>query len=268
MGRRDAGPASLDEEAFMRTSWLCLVLALLSRAPVASAVPPLVIGDVPTADAGTIELYAGVGRERSGGVEWAVPSTELVLGVSSWQELTIEMVYLQEEGARGLGDIVIGTKLQLLPEAPARPGLAASAEWKLANGDQVAGLGTGSMELGFLLRAQKTWGWATFIGNAGYTLVGDPKIAGVSASRRNTGFLGVGGEAGLRGGLSAVADLFWRSADVSGEPARLATDLGFKVHVADHLAVQGAVGTSLLPDGLGGPRLRVYLGLKGDFDVF
>ncbi len=245
-----------------------LVLTLLFGAPIASAVPPLVIGDVPTADAGGVELYAGVSRVKSGGVEWAVPATELVLGISSWQELTIEVPYLVEEGAHGLGDVVLGTKLLLLPEAPGRPGLAGSVEWKLANGDQAAGVGSGSMELDFLLRAQKTWGWSTLIANAGYTLVGEPKVAGVPVARRNTGFLGLGQEAELHRGLSLVADLYWRSADSPGAPARVAGDVGLKCRVADHLAVDGAIGASLRPDGLGGPHQRVYLGVKGDFTIW
>ena len=71
-----------------------LALALLSWASVTPAVPPLVIGDVPAADAGTVEAYAGVERVKSGGVELSVPTTELVLGVSSWQEVTLEVPYL------------------------------------------------------------------------------------------------------------------------------------------------------------------------------
>jgi Putative MetA-pathway of phenol degradation len=241
---------------------------MLYGATNASAVPPLVIGDVPTADSGTVELYAGVNRVRDVGVEWAVPATELVVGISSWQELTVEVPYLVVNGGRGLGDLVLGTKLQLLPEAAGRPGLAGSVEWKLANGDQAAGVGSGSFELGFLARAQKTWGWATLIGNAGYTIVGVPKVAGVPVPARNTGFLGLGLEAALRDGLSLVADLYWRSADAPGAPARAAGDVGFTCGVAGHLALQGAIGTSLRADGLGGPRLRVYLGLKTDFSVF
>jgi len=124
------------------------------------------------------------------------------------------------------------------------------------------------MELGLLLRAQRTWGRGALIGNAGYTLVGDAKVAGVSESRRSSGFLGVGGELAMRAGLAAVADLYWRSADVAGEQARVAADLGLKLHVLGHLAVDGAVGTSLRPDGLGGPQLRVYVGLKGEFNLF
>ncbi len=107
------------------------VLALLAWASVATAVPPLVIGDVPTANPGTVEQYAGVARVKSGATEWSLPATEVVLGVSSWQELTLEAPFLVENGGhRGLGDLVLGTKLQLFPEAPARPGLAASVEWK------------------------------------------------------------------------------------------------------------------------------------------
>jgi hypothetical protein len=48
----------------------------------------------------------------------------------------------------------------------------------------------------------------------------------------------------------------------------VAADIGLKLRVADHLDVYRAVGTSLRPAGLGGPQLRVYLGLKGEFAVF
>jgi hypothetical protein len=251
------------------TSFRCSFSALLlAWAWPASAVPPLVIGDVPTADPGILELYVGAGRLEGGVVEWAAPATEFVLGVSSWQEVTLEVPYLVVDGAHGLGDVVLGTKLLLLPEATGRPGLAGSVEWKLANGDQAAGLGSGAMELGFLFRGQKTWSWFTLIGNAGYTFVGEPKVGGVSQPRRNTGFLGLGGEGELRRALTILGDLYWHSADVSGEPARVAGDLGLKLRVTDHLAVNGAVGTSLRPDNLGGPHLRVYVGLKGEFGVF
>lgn len=252
----------------MATLRRLLSVVLLTAAPVASAVPPLVIGDVPTAERGTVELYAGASRVKGGSVEWAVPFTELVLGVSSWQELTLEVPYLLEEGAHGFGDIVVGTKLLLLPEASGRPGLGGSVEWKLANGDQAAELGSGSMELGFLLRAQETWRWFTLIANIGYTVLGEPRIAGVSAPRRNTGFLGLGQEAELHGGLSLIADLYWRSADAPGAPSRVAGDVGLQGRVVDHLTVHGAVGTSLRPGAVGGPRLRVYVGLKTDFAAF
>lgn len=245
-----------------------VVGALLTWASAAAAVPPLVIGDVPTADRGTVEVYAGVGRVKGGAVEWTAPATEFVLGVSSWQELTLEVPYVVVDGGHGIGDLVLGTKIALVSEAPGRPGLAGSIEWKLPNGDSAAGLGSGSSEFGVLLRAQKTWGQATLIGNTGYTFVGDAKVAGASEPRRNVGFLGGGAEMELRRSFVALADLYWRSAGVPGEPARFAGDIGFKLRIADRLAILGAVGSSLRPGALGGPQLRVYLGLKGEASVF
>lgn len=260
-------PARASERALGASRRLLAVL-VLSWASIVSAVPPLVIGDVPTAERGSVELYAGVTRSKSESVEWAVPSTELVLGVSRWQELTLEVPYLLEEGAHGLGDIVLGTKVRLLRETPGRPGLAGSVEWKLANGERAAGLGSGSMELGLLLRVQKTWAWATLIANAGYTFVGEPEVGGVSQPRRDTPFLGLGGKAELGGGATLLADLYWRRSDTPGEPARAAGDLGLRYRVRDHLAIHGAVGSSVRPGATGGPDLRIFLGLEGDFTVF
>lgn len=245
-----------------------LLLLPFLAAPAARAAPPLLIGDAPTADRGQIELYAGAAWQKSGAGELALPGVELVIGVSGWQELTVEAPLLLVEGQRGLGDLVLGTKVRLVEEAAGRPGLAASLEWKLANGDRAAGLGSGAMEAELRLRVQKTWDRVTLIGNAGYTLVGEPEEAGVRLPRRNTGLLGLGAEVVLREGVRLVGDAFWRSADVAGDPARVAGDLGLKLQVAPGLALHGAVGRSLRPDQLGGPALRLYGGLKWEFALF
>jgi hypothetical protein len=252
----------------VRALWCLAVLVAVAWSPLVLAVPPLVIGDVPTADRGTLEVYAGAERVRSGAVEWAAPADELVLGISSRQELTLEVPYVVTPAGHGLGDLVLGTKLVLLPEGSHRPGLAGSIEWKLATGDVSTGTGSGSMELGFLLRAQKSARWLTLIVNGGYTLVGEPRTGGIRQPRRGTEFLGAGAKAALAAGISAVADVYWRSADTPGEPARLAGDAGLVVRLTEHLAAQGAVGTSLRPDGAGGPGLRLYLGLEADLGLF
>src|SRR5437868_15324470 len=116
-------------------------LLLLAAAGPLQAVPPLVAGDVPTADKGHVELYAGMRYEDgAGGAERQVPSDELVYGVSNRQELTLELPYLSltpSDGApaRGFGDATLGTKVLLLREAPRLPGVAASFEAKLDNGN-------------------------------------------------------------------------------------------------------------------------------------
>lgn len=240
----------------------------LFRAGVAGAVPPLVIGDVPTADRGDVEVYLGTRYEKDGAVERQVPFTEVVLGVSRWQEVTLEMPYLSQGGERGIGDAVLGTKLLLLTEADGRPGLAGSFEWKLATGSRPKGLGTGSMEYDLRLRSQKTWGWFTLLGNAGYTFVGSPRVDGVVLERRNVGFAALGDEVELAPRFRFLGEAYWRSADVPGEPARVGADLGFKWGVLPHLAVHAAAGTSLRRESLGGPRLRAYAGVKGDFAAF
>lgn len=239
-------------------AWGRILLAsgTLLQAGVGRAVPPLVIGDVPTADPGGVELYLGSRYERDGAAAWQVPFAEVVVGVSSWQEVTLELLYLSQGGERGIGDAVLGTKLLLLPERDERPGLAGSFEWKLTTGNQAKGLGSGSMEYDFRVRSQKTWGRFTLLGNLGYTLVPE---------RRNVGFAALGQELELVPGLRLLADVYWRSADTPGEPARVAGDLGFKCGVVEHLSVHAAVGTSLRRESLGGPQVRAYAGVKGDF---
>lgn len=246
--------------------WLAPALALAAGSA-ARAAPPLAIGDVPTADPGTLEVYAGVERVKHDGVEWTVPADELVLGLWSRQELTLEAPWRIEPGGRGLGDLTIGTKVQLLPEAGERPGLAASVEWKLANGSAATGAGSGGQELGLLLRAQKGFGRLTAIANAGYTFVGEPVVGGVRQPRRDVRFLGAGGEVEVTAAASALFDLYWRSADVPGEPARAAADVGFKLQVAPGLQLRGAVGRSVREAALGGPDLRLYLGLRGELPI-
>lgn len=244
-----------------------LAPALLLAAP-AGAVPPLVIGDAPTADRGHVEWYAGVQWEKTDVGELSVPTTELVLGVSDWQEVTVELPYLVVEGQHGLGDVVLGTKVRLVAEGAARPGLAASLEWKLPNGSRADGLGSGASELELRLRLQKTWGWFTPIANASYTVVGEPRVNGVPLPRNDTVFLGLGAEAEVDARLTLLADAYWRSADVPGETDRLAGDLGLKVRLTPGLALGAALGRSLRPGAAGGPALRAYGGLRWEFGVF
>jgi hypothetical protein len=245
-----------------------LLLAFVAHATVASAVPPLVIGDVPTADKGDLEVYAGVRYQKDGVGEWQVPFTEFILGVSSWQEITVEVPYILVDGQHGFGDLVLGTKVMPLRETAELPGIALSFEWKLANASMAKGLGSGSMEFGFLLRSQKTWDWFTLIGNVGYAFVTQPVVDGVTLERQGFWFLGLAPEFALSDRFSLLSDLYWRTADVPGEEARLAADVGFQYEVVRHLQIQGSVGTSLRPDSVGGPEFRSYLGLHWVVTVF
>ncbi|MFO0585059.1 MAG: transporter [Anaeromyxobacter sp.] len=244
----------------------CVALAIVTGP--AAAVPPLVIGDAPTADRGHLEWYTGVQWQRNDAGELSIPTSELVLGVSDWQEVSLEAPFLSIGGERGFGDLVLGTKARLAREGGSLPGLSASLEWKLPSASRAAGLGSGASELELRLRGQRTWAWFTLIGNAAYALVGEPRVAGRALPRRNTGFLGAGAEAEILEGVALVADGYWRSADVPGEPARAAGDVGVKLRLTHGLALDAAVGRSLRAGAAGGPELRVYGGLRGELGVF
>src|SRR5688572_9713231 len=74
------------------------VFGFTSLAPFcAFAPPPMITGDVPTADHQRFELYTGLRyQENEAGVPARqLPFTELVYGLTPRQELTFEIAYLQ-----------------------------------------------------------------------------------------------------------------------------------------------------------------------------
>lgn len=245
---------------------------LLMILPV-QAVPPLVSGDVPTADKGHAEVYLGFQQQEGGGIERNAPADEFVLGVSPWQEVTVELPYRRlrppsGEPRRGLGDAVLGTKLMFLRETASRPGAAISFETKLDNADSAKGLGSGALEYDLRLRAQKTRGWFTALGNVGYTFVGGPTIDGLRQERRDVWFLAFAQMYRVAPKTSLLSEVYWKNSDTPGEPSTFAGDVGFRHDFLSWLRVHATVGESLRDGNAGGPKLRVYAGLKLEFPVF
>lgn len=239
----------------------------------ALAVPPLVSGDVPTAERGLAELFVGTRYLDTGGIERQLPFAELVLGVSSWQELTVEAPYLSVSRAgggssEGFGDALVGTKMMFLRESPGRPGAALSVEAKTDNGDPKRGLGTGAVDYELRLRSQKTIGWFTALGNVGYGFIGEPVIDGLRQERRDALFLAFAQEYRVAERTKLLSEVYWRGADAPGGRARFAGGLGFKHNPLPWLQLHASVGKSLREGNRGGPRLRVYAGLRVDFAVF
>src|SRR5215203_556709 len=194
------------------------------------AVPPLVSGDVPTADKRFFEWYAGVRYQESesGSVSRQLPFAELVYGISDRQEITFEIPYLSERGEHGFGDGVVGTKFMFVKERERIPGIALSFELKLPSGDESRGLGTGEFDYDFRLRVQKTWGWFTIIGNVGYTFISEPKIGGMASSRENVWILTCAQQYELTSRFHLLSEVYWLNSEEPGEPGRLAANVGFK----------------------------------------
>lgn len=240
------------------------ILAICQRA---EAVPPLVAGDVPTVDKHHVEWFVGTRYQKTGAIERQVPFTEVVYGISDRQEVTFEVPYLVSQGRQGFGDAVVGTKYQFLKEMDRRPGVAGSFEAKLDTGSQAKGFGTGAMEYDLRLRSQKTFGRFTGIVNLGYTFVGEPEENGVRQKRRDVLFTAFAQEYQVAPKTKLLSEIYWKNSDTPHSPDRLAADVGFKHQLLPHLSIHAAVGKSLRDDNVGGPKLRVYAGIKAEFPL-
>lgn len=244
---------------------ISVFLALFSKK--VEAVPPLVAGDVPTADKNHVEWFIGMRYQKTDSIERQIPFTEMVYGISDRQELTFEIPYLSLNGNHGFGDAVLGTKFQFIKEAERIPGVAGSFEIKLANASQTKGLGTGANEYDLRLRSQKSWGWFTGLINIGYTFVGEPNVDGIRQKRDNVLFTAFAQEFEIDSKTKILSEIYWRNSDEPGDPDRFAFDVGFKYRLFPDLALHAAVGKSLREDNSGGPDLRVYAGMKIEFSV-
>ena len=249
--------------------FVTIALALLAiGAPRLYAPPPLVTGDVPTADKQSFEWYLGGRYQESESGEPArlLPFTELVYGVSDRQELTFEIAGLSK-GHYGINDAVVGTKYVFLKESVQRPGIAGSFELKLPTGDESRGLGSGEFDYDLRLRAQKTWSWFTGIGNVGYTFVTDPEFGGVTTSTENVWLLTFGQEYQVGRQTKLLSELYFVSREEPSGHNRFAANVGFKHKLRNNLTVHAAIGKSVRESNRGGPDLRVYVGFKYEFSA-
>ena len=241
---------------------------MLSATARLDAVPPLVSGDVPTADKGGFEWYVGTRYQSEGGsLNRQIPTTELVYGISDRQEITFEVPFLSQQGTQGFGDIVLGTKYMFLKETNTLPGISGSFELKLPSASASRGLGTGKFNYDLLVRSQKTWGWFTLMGNVGYTIVGEPRVDGITEARKNVWFVSTAQQWQVTSKTKLLSEIYLETSDEPGQPNRFAADVGFEHKLRDNLQVHATVGRSLREGARGGPDLRVYVGFVWEFDA-
>jgi hypothetical protein len=245
----------------MRAAPHLVALLLLAASTRLEAVPPLVSGDVPTADKGRFEWYVGTLFENNNGsVGRELPLMELVYGLTERQEITFEIPWLSEHGVHGWEDAVVGTKYMLVKETQTLPGISGSLEVKLPSASTARGLGTGEFDYGLLLRAQKTWGWFTLLGNVGYTLVGGPDADDVW-------FLSVAQFYELTKRTLLLSEVYFETSEAPEASSRLVANIGFEHQLADNFNIHASIGTSLREHQQGGPDLRAYIGFKWEFDA-
>jgi hypothetical protein len=90
---------------------------------------------------------------------------------------------------KGLGDIVLRMKYRLINETDSHPAFLIKPTFKIPNGDEEKGLGSGKSDAGILLVLSKSFGNFSGYLNAGYNMLDLPKDNFWSD---NTAFLGLG----------------------------------------------------------------------------
>ena len=162
---------------------------------------PLVTEDPETVGAGNILIEAGFDHQKrsffpvSGltGDLLRFPTLGVSFGISSIAEIQVDgtpyqrmRITLREpaplshlltttgDDTTDVDDIVIGTKVRMVPEAPGRPAIALRFATKLPNAGNESGLGTDSMDFYVGALIGKTVQSVRFVGNGGFGILSDP----------------------------------------------------------------------------------------------
>ncbi len=179
----------------------CVALLICAAAPAQAQQRPLVTEDPETIGSGLVLVEGGFDQQwkvfypLSGltGDLFRVPTLGLSLGLSSIAEIQIDWTPYQRlsvnerepaplaamldftgEGTTDIDDIVIGTKVRLVPEGAGHPAFGVRFATKLPNASNESGLGTDSMDFYVSGLVGKTVESIRIVGNVGFGLLGDP----------------------------------------------------------------------------------------------
>jgi len=97
--------------------------------------------------------------------------------------------------------------------------------------------------------------------------VTDPEYGGVTVNTENVWLLTFGQEWQVTKPTTLLSEIYFVSREEPGEPNRLAANIGFKRKLLDNLNLHAAIGKSIREGNRGGPDLRVYIGVKWEFDA-
>ena len=177
-----------------------VMFALMLARPAAAQQRPLVTEDSEPIGAGRVLLETGIGfaadqRYPVSGLDgtlWRVPAIGISVGISSIAEFQIDggfnhlaikhrnpaplshLLAVTGNSVTDVEDIVIGTKIRLLAEAPKHPSFAFRFATKLPNAENERGLGLDTTDFYASLLAAKTVQSIRIVGNFGLGILGDP----------------------------------------------------------------------------------------------
>jgi hypothetical protein len=162
---------------------------------------PLLTEDPETVNAGLILVEGGVDVQRSlfypvSGLEGDLlraPVLGLSIGIGSVAELQVDgglynrlriksrtpaplsnQLAIDGNETTDVEDVVVATKIRLLPEGPGHPALALRFATRLPNAGNESGLGVDTLEFNVSALAGKTVKSIRVVGNVGLAILGDP----------------------------------------------------------------------------------------------
>lgn len=180
---------------------IALLCALLCASSAFAQQRPLLTEDPETVGSGNILIEAGMDHQQrvffpvSGltgdllrflnlGVSFGLSSlAEVQIDWAPNQRLRItdrepaalaHLVTATGDDTNDVEDIVVGTKVRVLSEAPGRPAIALRFATKLPNAGNESGLGTDTMDFYVGALIGKTVQSVRFVGNAGFGILSDP----------------------------------------------------------------------------------------------
>lgn len=181
-----------------------VLIALASMALSGTAIAqqrPLVTEDPEPVGAGRVLIEGGISLSHNqdypaAGLEgdlWRLPVVGLSIGISSIAELQIdggpynrlsigsrrpaplsELLTVTSDRTHDVEDIVIGTKIRLVPESAGRPAFGFRFATRLPNASNESGLGLDTTDFHASLLAAKTVQSVRVVGNLGFGILGDP----------------------------------------------------------------------------------------------
>ena len=178
-----------------------LVSVLLFAGTAFAQQRPLVTEDPETVGSGLILVEAGFDHQKrvffpvSGltGDLLRLPTLGISFGVSSIAEIQIDgspyqrlnvterepaalahLLTFDDDRSTDVDDLIVGTKVRLVPEAAGRPAIALRFATKLPNAGNESGLGTDTMDFYFAGLVGKTVQSVRFVGNVGFGILSDP----------------------------------------------------------------------------------------------
>jgi hypothetical protein len=208
---------------------------------------PLVTEDPETIGAGLVLLEGGIDQQRevffpASGLQGNLlrfPTLGVSFGISSIAELQIDgglydrlsitsrrdaplsnQLNFTADRTHAVEDIVVATKIRLLPETPARPAFGVRLATKLPNASNESGLGLDTTDFYASALLGKTVQSIRFVGNVGLGVLGDP----VRGDRQNDVLTyGLSIARAVRQGLEVVGEVNGRL-DTRGGTAPIGTE--------------------------------------------